>query len=116
MILNIYRTTLHNLGCEAFTFEFPAEALERLKEDKPDIILTDLNMPDLTGIDVTALVRQTYSKEELPIIMVTTQSEGKDKETAYAAGVNGILQKPFTEEQISKILSKFAGFTSSRGK
>jgi CheY-like chemotaxis protein len=107
MILNIYRTMLHNLECESQLFEFPASALERIEKEKPDIILTDLNMPDITGIELTKGVRQWYTKEELPIIMVTTQDEARDKEAAYDAGVNGILQKPFTEEQIGKALEEF---------
>lgn len=109
MILNIYRTILHNLGCKAFTFEFPKEALERIRNEKPDVILTDLNMPSITGIDLTADVRKVYDRENLPIIMVTTQAEGTDDQAAYAAGVNGIIRKPFTESIIAAALSKFAG-------
>ncbi len=109
MILNIYRTVLHNLGYESHLFEFPAKALERVQKEKPDVILTDLNMPDITGIHFTKEVRQWYSDVELPIIMVTTQNEGQDSEAAYAAGINHIIHKPFTEEQIGKALDKFAG-------
>lgn len=111
MILHIYRTVLHNLGCESLPFEFPAQALERVREDKPDVILTDLNMPEITGIDLTANVRKWFTKEELPIIMVTTQDEAQDKKAAEDAGVNGIIQKPFTESQIREALKKFAGLT-----
>jgi CheY-like chemotaxis protein len=107
MILNIYRTVLYNLGYESHLFEFPAKAQERVKKEKPNLILTDLNMPDITGIEFTKGVRQWYSMVELPIIMVTTQNQTKDYETAYASGVNDILQKPFTESQIGKALAKF---------
>lgn len=105
MILSIYRSMLHNLGCDPQLFEFPAGALERLRKEKPDVILTDLNMPEITGIDFTRGVRQLYGKEELPVIMVTTQNEAQDNEAACAAGVNAILHKPFTEEQIAKALT-----------
>ncbi len=111
MILHIYRTVLHNLGCESLPFEFPAQALERVQEDRPDVILTDLNMPEITGIDLTASVRKLFTKEEIPIIMVTTQDEAQDNKAAYDAGVNGIIQKPFTESQIRGALKKFAGLT-----
>ena len=107
MILNIYRSFLHNLGYGSQLFEFPAVALERLREEKPDVILTDLNMPDITGIDFTRSIRQLYSEEDLPVIMVTTQDEAKDHKAAHEAGVNDIMQKPFTEEQIGKALGKF---------
>jgi CheY-like chemotaxis protein/HEAT repeat protein len=109
MILNIYRSMLHNLGYEPLLFEFPAGALEQIKKEKPAVVLTDLNMPDITGIDLTKGMRKLYGKEDLPIIMVTTQNEGEDKDAAYAAGVNTILQKPFTEEQIGTTLTEFLG-------
>ena len=109
MILNIYRTVLYNLGYESHLFEFPAKALEQIKKGKPDVILTDLFMPDITGIDFTKAVRKRYSKSELPIIMITTQKEAQENKGVYAAGVNDIIHKPFTEKQIGKALAKFAG-------
>jgi CheY-like chemotaxis protein len=110
MILNIYKSVLHKLGCEAMPFEFPAEAVAKVREDRPDVILTDLNMPELTGVDLATRVREWFSKEELPIIMVTTQQDSDDYNDAYAAGINGIIQKPFTESQIGEALKKFAGY------
>jgi len=109
MILNIYRTVLYNLGCESYLFEFPAKALDRAQKEKPDVILTDLNMPDITGIEFTKGIREWYSKSELPIIMVTTQKEAQENKAAYSAGVNDIIHKPFTEAQIGKALAKFSG-------
>jgi len=109
MILNIYRTVLYNLGCESRLFEFPAKAIERVQKEKPEVILTDLFMPDISGIDFTNAVRKRYSKSELPIIMITTQKEGQENKAAYDAGVNDIIHKPFTEAQIGKALAKFAG-------
>jgi CheY-like chemotaxis protein/HEAT repeat protein len=109
MILNIYRAMLYNLGCESHLFEFPVKALERVQKEKPDVILTDLNMPDITGIVFTKGVRRWYSNGELPIIMVTTENEIQDSQAAYAAGINDIIHKPFTETQIGKTLAKFSG-------
>jgi HEAT repeat protein/CheY-like chemotaxis protein len=109
MILNIYRTVLHNLGCESRLFEFPAKALEWVQKEKPDVIITDLIMPDISGIDFTKGVRRWYRSGELPILMVTTQSETHAYKAAYAAGINDIIHKPFTETQIGKALAKFAG-------
>ena len=109
MILNIYRAVLHNLGYDSRLFEFPAEALKQIRIERPDVVLTDLNMPELTGIDLTTTIRQYFSKETLPIIMVTTQDEASDNEAAYKAGVNDILQKPFTESIIKTALLKFTG-------
>ncbi len=114
MLLNIYRSILHELGCEAITFEYPAQALERVKEDRPDVILTDLNMPVLTGIELTARVRQWFSPEELPVIMITTQQETGEVERALKNGINGIVKKPFTESHIRQALKAYAGYQAPK--
>jgi len=98
MILKIYQKLLHELGYEPVLFEFPAAALDWLEKKKPAILFTDLNMPEVTGIELIERVRRRYAREELPIIMVTTQDEVQDNEAALAAGVNDILAKPFTAE------------------
>ncbi len=110
MILNIYRTTLHDMGYNAKVFEFPAEAIEAVKSDPPAVILTDLNMPDISGIDLTRKVREMYDQKTLPIIMVTTQNEANDNDAALTAGVNGIIHKPFTAETLAKALSRWTQF------
>jgi CheY-like chemotaxis protein/HEAT repeat protein len=108
MILNIYRTTLHDLGYEPKVFEFPAEAIKAVQQDRPAAILTDLNMPDISGIDLTRELRRQFDQQILPIIMVTTQNEVNDNEAALAAGVNGILHKPFTADILAKALHDWA--------
>ena len=106
MILNIYRGILHSLGCESTLFEFPAEALQAVKSDPPDFIFTDLNMPHINGIDLIREVRSQFDKQRLPVVMVTTQNETQDNEAAHAAGVNAILHKPFTAEDLGKVLKE----------
>ena len=107
MILSIYKSTLHELGFEPVLFEFPAGALEWLESNRPDLVLTDLNMPDITGIDLTRAIRKSSSKEELPVIMVTTQNEANDNRAALDAGVNDIIHKPFTAESLKAVISKY---------
>ena len=100
MILNIYKATLHELGYDPVLFEFPASALEWLITEKPLMVLTDLNMPDITGIQLTEKVRERYPAKLLPVIMVTTQNDIQDNEAAHVAGVNAILNKPFNTETL----------------
>ncbi len=107
MILNIYKATLHEIGFEPVLFEFPAGALEWLDKEKPSLVLTDLNMPEISGIQLTQGIRKKYSAEELPVIMVTTQSDTQDHEAAEAAGVNDILIKPFNAESLKAAIGKY---------
>lgn len=107
MILNIYKATLHELGYDPVLFEFPASALEWLGKTKPAMVLTDLNMPEITGVDLAAKIREKYSVSELPVIMVTTQNEAQDNKAAFAAGVNKIIQKPFNAASLKAAMSEF---------
>jgi len=107
MILNIYKATLHELGFEPVVFEFPAGALEWLENEKPELLLTDLNMPEISGIQLTEGIRKKYSAEELPVIMVTTQGDVQDHDAAKAAGVDDILIKPFNADTLRAAMSKF---------
>ncbi len=111
MILNIYRGILHSLGCQSTLFEFPAEALKAVKTDPPDVIFTDLNMPHINGIELIRDVRRQFDKAHLPIVMVTTQNETQDNEAAYAAGVDAILHKPFTAEDLGQALADLGKLT-----
>jgi len=108
MILTIYKNTLHELGYESVLFEFPESAIQWLQDQKPDIVLTDLNMPETTGIELTERIREKYSKEELPVIMVTTQNESQDYDTAHKAGVNEILHKPFNADSLNKVITRYS--------
>ncbi|MDP3478393.1 MAG: response regulator [Desulfoprunum sp.] len=106
MILNIYKATLYELGYEPILFEFPASAIEWLQGEKPAMVLTDLNMPDITGIQMTKKIREKYAAEVLPIIMVTTQNESQDNEAAMSAGINAILHKPFNAKSLGAAMEK----------
>ena len=108
MILSIYKSTLHELGFEPVLFEFPASALEWLQTETPAMVLTDLNMPDITGIDLTRIIRKSFSASELPVVMVTTQYEASDNKSALEAGVNDILHKPFTAESLQAVIKKYS--------
>ncbi len=107
MILKVFKATLFKLGYPCRLFEFPAGALEAILQEKPDLLFTDLNMPAMNGVELTTRVRERYSKEELPIVMVTTQQDQDDKEAAFKAGVDDIIFKPFTKEMLASKIQRF---------
>ena len=107
MILNIYKATLHELGFEPVLFEFPAGAIEYFLKEKAAIMLTDLNMPEISGVQLAAQVRKKHSSKDLPIIMVTTQNEVNDNKAAFEAGVDKIIQKPFNAKSLKVAMDEF---------
>jgi two-component system chemotaxis response regulator CheY len=81
------------------------EALTHFNQAKFDLVLTDWNMPNKTGIELARDIRGTGSK--VPIIMVTTEAEKGRVLEAIQAGVNDYLVKPFTADDLRKKLDRF---------
>ncbi len=106
MILNIYRSVLNELGYDPVLFQNPLKALEQVETEKPKFICTDLNMPEMTGIDLTRAIRKIYNKDEVPVIMITTQNDVQDNSEAYKGGVNLVACKPFDAESLQEAIDK----------
>jgi diguanylate cyclase (GGDEF)-like protein/PAS domain S-box-containing protein len=68
--------------------------LDRIREEAVDLVLLDIEMPDVTGLDALVAIRQTYSAVRLPVIMVTARSESEDVVKALELGANDYLTKP----------------------
>ena len=109
MVLNIYRSIITELGFDVVLFSEPREAISWLQDEKPDFLCTDLNMPGFTGIELIQEVRKKYSKDELPIVLVTTQNEAQDNKAAREVGVSEIIYKPFDAKMISAVFEKIKG-------
>lgn len=106
MILTIYKGVLNRLGYEPVLFESPEAAVQSALDDPPSAVLTDLNMPGISGVEVVRRIRAAYTRTRLPVIMVTTQESGQDFVEAKAAGVNLVVKKPFTDIDIGRALSE----------
>jgi two-component system chemotaxis response regulator CheY len=88
------------------------EALQVVEAGRPDLILTDWNMPRMDGREFVQTLRQNPEMGGIPVLMVTTQAEKPDVVVALEAGVNDYVVKPFTpealKEKIAEVLSKMA--------
>ncbi len=84
------------------------EALEQLAaNDDIGIILSDVNMPEMNGLELVKKVRETKDSSQLPIIMVTTEGGDAMREQAIGEGANGYICKPFTPDTVSAALEPF---------
>lgn len=85
------------------SFEFAAtglEAIERLALAPFSLVVLDLNMPDVGGIEVIEFVRSQDKLRRLPILVVTTRGDEQSRTRVFEAGASGFLAKPFAPEQI----------------
>ncbi len=83
------------------------EALEKLSDGPVDIMLCDVNMPEMSGIELVKEVRKLSDCENTKIIMVSTESSQELIEGVIADGANGFITKPFTPEKFQEELSPF---------
>jgi two-component system, chemotaxis family, chemotaxis protein CheY len=81
------------------------EALEKLKNTKVGLILSDINMPNMDGLELLAKIRAEEAWLTVPIIMVTTEGSQNKVLQALQLGANGYVRKPFTAEQIKEKLA-----------
>jgi two-component system, chemotaxis family, chemotaxis protein CheY len=77
------------------------EAIERLAVAPVDLVVLDLNMPDLHGIDVLKFVRAREACRDLPIVVLTTRGDDASRRTALAAGATVFLTKPFSPQGLA---------------
>ncbi|MEW6313832.1 MAG: chemotaxis response regulator CheY [Pseudomonadota bacterium] len=107
----IVRNLLKELG---FTNVDEAEdgvvALQKLRESKFDFVVSDWNMPNMTGIDLLRAIRADASLKHLPVLMVTAEAKKENIVEAAQAGASGYVVKPFTaatlDEKLTKIFQK----------
>lgn len=85
------------------------DALTRLASQKVDMLITDLNMPNLDGLGLIKGVRAGTLNKFIPIIMLTTESQDSKKGEGKAAGATGWIVKPFKPEQLIAVIKKVLG-------
>lgn len=97
---------LERHGMEVITAKDGVEAIARLQDVQPDIMLLDIEMPRMDGFEVATLVRHDERLHDLPIIMITSRTGEKHRERARSIGVNEYLGKPYQEAQLLEVIGK----------
>jgi len=85
------------------------DALQKLGKQKVDMLITDLNMPNLDGIGLIKGARAIPACKFIPIVMLTTESQDARKQEGKAAGATGWIVKPFKPDQLLAVVKKVLG-------
>lgn len=109
----IVRGLLKEIGYQnADEAEDGAVALAMLKQAKYDFVVSDINMPNMTGFELLNAIKADATLKHLPVLMVTAEARKEDIVLAAQSGAAGYIVKPFTkatlEEKVQKIMSKLA--------
>jgi two-component system chemotaxis response regulator CheY len=103
------RVTLSNSGYSVTEAVDGLDGLNKLKAGEFDLVVTDLNMPNMDGLTMIRELRKLPAHTGVPVIFLTTESDGELKAQAKAAGATGWLTKPFDPESLVKIARKVLG-------
>jgi two-component system, chemotaxis family, chemotaxis protein CheY len=85
------------------------DALDKLRAQPVDMVIADLNMPNMNGIELTRQLRALPQYRGVPIILLTTESQAEKKAEGKAAGATGWIVKPFRQDQLLAVVKKVAG-------
>ena len=96
---------LERHGYQVIQAKDGVDAMSKLEDAHPDLMLLDIEMPRMDGFEVATLVRHSPRLSYLPIIMITSRTGEKHRERAYSVGVNGYMGKPFQEQVLLENIS-----------
>ena len=101
--------TLREAGYDVMEAVDGKDALSKLNGTSVNMIITDLNMPNLDGIGLIRQVRANQAYKFVPIVMLTTESQDTKKQEGKAAGATGWIVKPFKPDQLLAVVKKVLG-------
>lgn len=104
---------MQDAGYQVITARDGIEAIEMLSAHSPDVLLIDMEMPRMNGLELTTYVRATKTLRNLPIVMITSRGSDKHRREASKAGVNAYLVKPYSENDVigsveAQLMKKYA--------
>lgn len=102
MMRELVKTVLEGDGHQVLLAEDGVEAMAIARDNTADLVLSDINMPNMNGISLVSKLRRLDNYAEVPIIMLTTESADFKKDKARKMGASGWLQKPFDPPRLVK--------------
>ena len=85
------------------------EALDTLAGNWVDVIISDINMPEMNGLELLAELKKDDLLKKIPVIIITTESSEERMQNVFNLGADGFIKKPFLPEQVRKILYEVIG-------
>jgi len=111
-MLRLASYVLESAGYEVLAASDAREALVFLEAESPSLVLCDIAMPGMDGLELLRTIRANPRTTDLPVVMLTARGEDRDRLQAAAAGANGYLTKPFSS---AEVLSEVAHHLSTVG-
>ena len=100
----LFKLLLEGMGCECLMAVDGEEGLLRIREDSPDLVLMDIQMPRLDGISALARLRDDPAAPAIPVVAVTSHAMPGDRERLLAAGFADYLPKPIDTDEFRRVV------------
>lgn len=104
---SIMREILERAGYEILTSASVADAYQVMLELQPDLILTDIMMPEIDGLTLVRFLRSHPTWSGIPLVVVSARVMESDRDAARRAGADAFLEKPFTMQHLTRTISTF---------
>jgi two-component system cell cycle response regulator DivK len=105
--MTLVRRVLEIEGYEVISAETGQEGLAKALEMRPDIIITDINLPDIDGYEITDTLKKDQITAHIPIIAMTANVMKKDRESVFEAGCDGYISKPIDIDELPGQVENF---------
>ncbi len=110
----LVRRILEAYGYAVVEAESGREGLKKAEEIIPDLILMDINLPEMDGYEATARLKKIEALDKVPIIAMTANVMKGDREKTLDAGCDGYIQKPIDVDRLPEQIEEFLGMTTNR--
>lgn len=112
---NIVRLIQVNLERDGYTVETAnngAQALAKIRQNRPDLLVSDVMMPEMDGFELLANVRRDPMLQDLPVIMLTAKAQDRDVMEGYTRGADMYLTKPFNPMELKQFVKRILASAS----
>lgn len=107
--VQLIKIRLERAGYEVVTLYSAVDALEQVKDIKPDLITSDVMMPDMNGFQALEKLKADPETSSIPVILVSTVDEEEEKEKSYLMGAADYIMKPIEVETLLRSIEKHTG-------
>ncbi|MFO7983054.1 MAG: response regulator [Desulfuromonadales bacterium] len=85
------------------------EALRELPRNQVDLVITDINMPDINGLELVSFIKTNDQYKQTPLFIISTESSERDRDKGMKLGADAYLVKPFSPQELQKLIKRFLG-------
>jgi len=113
-IVRLIQVNLERQGYEVITAYNGVECLEKVQEDRPDLIVLDVMMPEMSGFEVLEKLKSNPNTETIPVIMLTARAQDVDVLRGWQSGVECYLTKPFNPMELIAFVKRIFSMEDSQ--